>query len=238
MKRDRYFYSITSFVLLLLMLIGFRHFLLDGKDGDGEEIGRPILTLVIIHGSCLMLWVILFFVQSVLIASKNRQLHMKLGWAAAAIALAIAVTGPFVATFAPRLHPTMPLFTMTYRQFILPMYTEIFVFTTFVALGLWYRKRPAVHRTLMLLATLSVASGSTSRIGFIDHLYTFPYHISLFGPVIVLGVLILLVQTIITRSFDKWFATGFAAFAAVYVTVMNVAVSESWTRIAERIAPG
>src|SRR5476651_1187396 len=103
MKRDRYFYSLTSLVMLALMLMGFQKFYLEGKEANGRDVPHGILTLVIIHGVALTIWVVLFFVQSLLIAPKNRQLHMKLGWVAASVALIIAASGPLVSIAAPRL---------------------------------------------------------------------------------------------------------------------------------------
>jgi hypothetical protein len=238
MKRDRYFYSITSFVMVLLTLIGFHSFYLGGREVGGNPIPQPILTLVIIHGIALSVWVFLFFVQSVLIASRNRQLHMKLGWAAAAVALVIAVSGPLVAIAAPRLNPGAHLFGMTYRQFILPMLTEIAVFTVFVSLGLSFRKRPAIHRSMMLLATLSIISGATSRTDFIRAIFGHGGWVGLFGPALVMGVAVMVIRTMTTRPFDRWFAAGLAGMAFVYIAAMNLAVGEPWSRIAERIARG
>ncbi len=239
MKRDRYFYSITSLVMVLLLLVGFRKFFLEGKESSGSGIPQPILILVTIHGLALTIWVVLFFVQSVLIATRNRSVHMKLGWVTAADALVVAITGPLVAIAGPRLRPGAHLFGMTYPQFMLPMLTEITAFTVFVALGIVYRAKPAIHRSMMLLATLSIISGATSRTDFISSLFgSHTGLIEFFGPVFCLGALILLVRTIMTRSFDRWFAAGFAGLSCTYVAAMYLAVGDSWSRIAVRIAQG
>ncbi len=238
MKHDRYFYSLTSFVLLVLMLIGFQKFYLEGKEANGSDVPHSILTLVIIHGVALTIWVVLFFVQSLLIASKNRQLHMKLGWVAASVALIIAASGPLVAIAGPRLQPGRHVAGMTYRQFILPMFAEITAFTVLVALGLYFRKRPGIHRSMMLLATLSIISGATVRTHFISQLFGTHGWIGLFGPAFVLGAGILIIRTLMTRSFDRWFAAGYIGLICFYVAAMNLAVGESWTSIAERIARG
>lgn len=235
MKRDRYFYSATSFILLVLMLIGFQRFYFEGKEASGRDIPNAILAPIVIHGVALTMWVVLFFVQSLLIASKNRQLHMKLGWFAAAVALAIAVSGPFVAIAAPRIGPGRHVMGMTYPQFILPMLTEITAFTVFVILGLSFRKRPAIHRSMMLLATLSVISGATSRTHVINQVFGTRGWVGLFGPAFVLGAAIILIRSISTRSFDRWFAAGYTGLVCVYITAMNLAVGDSWSRIAAQI---
>ncbi len=79
MKKDRHFYSIASFVTLVLTMVGFSKFLLHGKESDNGPITPTILGLVIVHGVALLLWIVTFFVQSVLMAAKNRKLHMTLG---------------------------------------------------------------------------------------------------------------------------------------------------------------
>ncbi len=239
MRRDRYFYTITSFVMVLLLLTGFKRFFFEGKEASGKGIPDPILALVIIHGVSLTIWVVLFFVQSVLIAAKNRALHMKLGWATAADALVVSISGPLVAISAPRISPGAHLFGMTYSQFILPMLTEITAFTVFVALGIFYRKKAAVHRSMMLLATLSIISGATARTDFISGI--FGSHIGwveFLGPVFCLGAVILIFRTITTRSFDKWFAAGFAGLSCTYLAAMYLAVGDSWSHIALRITHG
>jgi len=238
-KADRYFYSVTSGFMLVLMLIGFKSFFLAGHKAGGRPIPESILGYVLVHGIALSLWVVLFFAQSVLIAAKNRKLHMKLGWITAAVAVIIAVTGPLVAVAAPRLRPSSHHFGMTYAQFILPMFVEIGAFSVFVLLGIAYRKRAAIHRSMMLLATLSVISGATARTDFIVTVFGKDNGwVGLFGPLLVLGGAILLVRTMMTRSLDRWYAAGYASLALVYITAMHVAVGPTWTQVAERIAGG
>lgn len=238
MRRDRYFYSATSFVMVLLLLAGFRRFFLEGKEAGGNAIPQPILALVIVHGTALTAWILLFFVQSVLIASRNRKVHMKLGWFAATVALVIAISGPLVAVAGARLDPGYHIFGMTYRQFILPMLSEIAAFTIFVVLGLSFRKRPDIHRSMMLLATLSIISGATARISFLRPFLGHTGWVELFGPAFALGALLAIIRTISTRSFDRWFVAGYAGLAFTYIMAMNLALGETWSRIAERIAPG
>jgi hypothetical protein len=235
---DRYFYSVTSFLLLTLTVIGFHRFYLGGRESDGGPIPPAIVPVVIVHGTALTLWVILFFVQSLLIASRNRALHMKLGWVAAAAALVIAVSGPLVAIGGVRASPKGHLFGMGYPQFLLPMLAEITAFTGFVALGLWYRRKPAIHRSMMLLATLSILSGSTSRTPFFRPFFGHVGWTGLFGPVAAIGAAILLARVIMTRRLDWSLAVGGAALACYYFTAMRLAIGDPWTELAHRIARG
>jgi hypothetical protein len=237
-KPDRYFYTTVASLFLILTAVGFHHFLLEGKEPEGGAIPTPILAIVIIHGLALLVWIVLFFVQSLLIASRNRSLHMKLGWVAAIDAALIALSGPLLAVNAIRTRPTVHLFGMTYPQFLLPMLTEIAAFTAFVALGLWFRRKPAVHRSMMLLATLSVLSGSTSRMGLFDPLFGTKGWAGIFGAVFAIAAVILVARCLLTRRIDWPLAVGATALGAVYAVVMRLALSDGWTEVAHRIARG
>src|SRR5579871_132246 len=96
-QRDRWFYSVAAFVVLFFLLAGFRRFYLEGKGFDGAKVPPAVLGFVLVHGLSLTLWVIFFFVQSLLIGTKNRLLHMKLGWGVAAVGAVVAVSGPVIA---------------------------------------------------------------------------------------------------------------------------------------------
>ena len=80
MKSDRLFYSTAGAVFLLLMLIGFRHFIAAGAHVDGSPIDPAIRPVVVLHGAAIAAWFVLFFAQALLITLRNRRLHMKLGW--------------------------------------------------------------------------------------------------------------------------------------------------------------
>lgn len=229
MKKDRYFYSIVSLTMLVLTSIGFSKFLMGGTESDDSEIPPAIKALVVVHGVALLLWIVVFFVQSVLIAVRSRKLHMTLGWGGVAIALVVILTSPVMATRAVRVRPMEHLFGMTYSQFLLVMYTEVLAFAVFVALAIAYRKKPNVHRSMIVLATLAVISGSTSRI---DVLYgAFGGHgwAGLFGVPIALGAVILAARMLLDRRFNAPFAAGYAALTAAYITVFSVAVGPWWT---------
>jgi len=80
------------------MLVGFRSFVASGTGVAGRVIDPIIFRLDLIHGLAIAAWFVLFFIQSLLIGTRNRRLHFKLGWSAVAVALAIAITGPWVAS--------------------------------------------------------------------------------------------------------------------------------------------
>ncbi len=59
-------------------------------------------------------------------------------------------------------------FGMEYRRFLLIMFTEIAMYTVFVTVGVLARKRPKIHRPMMLLASLTILAGATARMPFLS----------------------------------------------------------------------
>ena len=114
----------------------------------------------------------------------------------------------------------------------------VIIFALFVAVGVWQRKRPAIHRPMMLLATLSVLSAAVSRIDFINNLYVGTLWESLFGPffaTLILGALLLLAKCALTRSFDKWFTIGLGAQTLAFALTMQLATTPLWDHFASAL---
>jgi hypothetical protein len=232
-QQDRWFYTVASSILLFFLLAGFRHFYLEGKGFDGNKVPPAVLGIVLVHGLSLSLWVLLFFVQSLLIGSKNKLLHMKLGWGTAAVGAVVAVSGPCVAVISVRFRGDMPIFGMTYSQFMLPMFLEMAAFASFVLLGLSFRKKNLeAHRAMMVLATLAIISGATARTEFVSNLLGETTWWGLFGGPFILGAAFLAVRSFLIRRFDRPLALGYAALVTVYVTGVYVAVTPAWARVA------
>jgi asparagine N-glycosylation enzyme membrane subunit Stt3 len=153
---------------------------------------------------------------------------MKLGWSVLVIASMIAVTGPLVAIRSIRLAPSQVIFDWPGPQFLLIMYTEIALYVVFVAIGVFNRKRPRIHRPMMLLASLVILTGATGRIPLINSTFGIHHWMALFGPVVSLGAVLLLVRMAMTRRFDREFAAGLAALVVVTVVASGLAVTNVW----------
>ena len=235
MKRDRYFYTCAGAVFLVLIVLGFRHYIFGGRLPNGAPILPGMLTAIVVHSTAVFAWFLLFFVQALLIPTQNRKLHMKLGWAGVAIAAAIAVTGPYVALCETRLEPG-PVFDWPDLSFLLVMLTEIALFTVFVTIGVLNRKRPRVHRPMMLLASLSLISGATARIPLTHAIFGRHQWMALHGPVAVLGVALLLVRWALTRKLERPFAVGYAALMVVTLAASHLALTNVWTHFAAVLA--
>ncbi len=227
MKRDRFFYTAAAAIFLVLIVIGFRHYIFGGRLVNGNPIEPAMLAAVVVHSSAIFAWFLLFFVQSLLISTQNRRVHMKLGWSVLVIASTIAVTGPFVALRSTRLE-NMSVFDWPARPFLLVMLAEIALYLVFVAIGVLNRKRPRIHRPMMLLASLSLISGATARIPLVNSIFGLHLWVALFGPVTALGGLFLLVRWAMTRSFEREFAAGYAALVAVTLIVSRMAMTNVW----------
>lgn len=232
MKADRMFYTAAGALFLLMMAVGFHSFA-HGQGQGGRVIDPSIFSLVALHGMAIAAWYVLFFVQSLLITVRKRKLHMTLGWAAIAIGLTIAVTGSLVAIRSVQVTPPQfVFFGLLYSRFLLVMLVEIALYTSFVAVGLVVRKQPKKHRAMMLLASLSLLAGATARMSFLDPVFGHAGWVGLFGAVFLLGAVLLLVRFAMTRSFEPWFAGGYAVWVIAFIAAENLALTQAWSRMA------
>ena len=222
--------------MLLLMLVGFKAFYLSGEGMGGRQIAESIVLLVGIHGAFLTAWVILFLSQALLVATRNQRIHMRLGWSAIPIGLGVAISGFMVAIESVRMSPDFAFFGMAYRQFLLVMFVEMAVFTLFLSLGLMVRKKHrAVHRAMMLLATLSIMAGATVRIPVLFPIYGEVGWLGLFGPILTLGAVFVVLHSVLLKSVDRWLAAGYAAMAFAFIAATEFASSDCWSGIANAV---
>lgn len=235
MKVDRFYYCFAGGAFVLIMLLGFHPFWLHGTHFDGSPIDRSIFWLVLVHGVAIAAWFVLFLVQALLIAARNRNVHMTLGWSAIVIGVAIACTGTMVAIRSVRLTPGFLFFDMEYPRFLLAMFTEMAIFMLFITAGILTRKKPRIHRTMMLLTCLTILPGATARIPMLYSIFGHSGWRGLFGPVFVLGLMLLLIRFALTRRFDPWFAGGFATLVVTYIASTDLSLTETWSRMATRI---
>jgi hypothetical protein len=233
-KSGRYFYSVAAVIMFTLMLAGFHPFYLRGEGMGARKISPQLLTLVVMHGSAMTAWVILFMVQSLLIPARKLRVHMKLGWVAVAAAIVVTVSGFMIAIQSVRQVPTLPFWGMAYRQFLMVMLAEVSLFTAFVVAGVLSRKKPKIHRSMMLLATLSILAGATVRMPVLFPIFGEGDWSGIFGPIFTLGGVFLLARSVVGR-FDRWFAAGYALMIVFYIAACKFAVSDAWGHIAQAI---
>ncbi|MEC4749794.1 hypothetical protein [Methylomicrobium sp. Wu6] len=236
LNRARLFYTGAALILLLLMLIGFQQFFLHGKAYPGREIAPQIRTLIILHGLTMSAWIFLFLIQPLLIVSRNHRIHRMLGKIGAALAACIFVLGLRAGIEATRIAPPdMVIWGLTPKQFMAVPIISIVVFVGFVAVGVWNRRRPEVHRPMLLLATLAAMPAAISRIESVSALYRGTVWETFLGPpfgMLVVGALFLFIKWLLTRSADRWYATGYAVLALISVLIMRIARTDVWDQFA------
>jgi hypothetical protein len=231
----RMFYFLSACLLLFIVVIGFKQFYLHGRASDGGPVTQAILPLVVLHGVAMSSWIVLFVVQSSLIVRGNRKLHMSLGVAGALLAALLVVVGLTTAIASVHYNPDSYKQLWGARRFLSSMIVNILGFGILAGIGLNYRRRPEIHRPMMLLATLFVAGpAGLFRIPFIMNPVMGAIH-SIFAtwvPMLILGTLLLVFKAAMTRSWDRYFAAGFAGI--VFACVLQVFVSNTawWYRLA------
>jgi uncharacterized membrane protein YozB (DUF420 family) len=166
LKVDRWFYIGTAVFMLLLSASGFGPSFVDASKRNA-----PPTSLVLTHGLAAAAWLFLFLAQATLVATRRTAVHRRVGRAGPVIAALMIVLGYItVIEFAKRgydlsgdvqrapLPPGIP--PPTGEQFVAGMLGPLVGVVNFgilIAVGLWFRNRPEVHKRLMLLAVVSLA---------------------------------------------------------------------------------
>lgn len=154
---QRRFYTMAAWTAAAIVVLGFaKTYYLK------VFFGTPSLSpLFHIHGLVMSLWIVLFIIQTQLVASHKVTLHKKLGMFGGLVAVSVLVVGFLGAVTAARLgrSPGPPPLV-----FLVVPIGDLVVFATMVGLGLGYRARLDIHKRLMLLSCIGILGAAIARI--------------------------------------------------------------------------
>ena len=134
----------------------------------------PFPLLFHVHGALFTAWMLLLVLQVSLAASRRIALHRRVGLIGGLLVAPMLVTGSMAAIAAARgqgpisaavargeltrVGPGFP----PLEGMVVPL-TTMLLFGVFAGAGLSYRKRPDVHKRLMLLATIAMLPAAIGR---------------------------------------------------------------------------
>jgi hypothetical protein len=155
---DRIFYTGMAAAFAATVFVGFAptYFL---KDYFGSP---PLSLLVHAHGLAFTAWLLLFFTQTVLVASRRVDLHRKLGVVGAVLAAILVILGVATTIGSIRANHTPP--GIDPRSFLALPFFDMLTFAILVGVGITFRKRPETHKRLMLLATIAMLDAAIGRL--------------------------------------------------------------------------
>lgn len=237
-RMERQFYLLASCAILIFVALGFKQFYLHGRAFAGRPITQQIAPLVAVHAIGMFTWVIFLIVQSSLVVSGNRKLHMSLGVGGAVLAGFLVVVGLSTGVLSVHYRPHDFAYFGGARHFLIIPLTDILGFGVLVAVGFKNRRRPEIHRPMMWLATLFAMAAALARISFIRGpvgaaLHGTPYVLlTSWLPMLTLGLLLGLVKWVMTGSWDRYFARGWATIACVCLLQVFVANTAAWDHLA------
>src|SRR5512140_423922 len=153
------FYAWVAVAAALIIFAGFaRTSYLRSSSG-----APPLSPLLFAHGVVMTSWMVLFIAQVLLVAVRQTALHRRMGGVGMLLGVLVIVVGVAAPIDAGRrgasTTPAVPaLVFMAIPLFDMP------VFSGLMGVALWKRRRPDIHKRLMLLATLALLTPGIARI--------------------------------------------------------------------------
>jgi hypothetical protein len=225
--REKRFYLIAAILFPVIVLIGFgRTYYLKAFTS-----APPLASyLVEIHGAIMTAWVLLFIAQVYLIRSKNIKVHQKLGFAGVGLGVLILVAGFFTAIAAAKNGAVSTPVNVDRMSFLaVPMF-DLLMFAILFGAAIYYRKRAANHKRLMLLTAINFLPPAIAR-------FPIPGLLDL-GPPVFFGVptLIMIFAVIYDRvqngKFNKVFVYGSLLLFISYPLRLALSGTDAWQAFA------
>src|SRR5207237_8489703 len=115
------------------------------------------------HGLVFTSWLALFLRQTTPVAAHRTDIHRRLGILGGVIASLMILIGFSTAVIRASQGAT-PVPGVSPLSFLVVPLGDILVFSILVGAGFYYRRRPDVHKRLMLLATISILAAAIARL--------------------------------------------------------------------------
>lgn len=219
---DRGLFLAAAIVFPLLVLIGyFKTYYFRAFFADVAPLAS---SLVHIHGLVMTTWVIYFVAQVALVRSKNLKLHMSMGFAGIGLAAIVVVTGMMTAWDAHITRATAPGGLNPHSFFIVPTLDMLFFVVLFSG-AIYYRKRPAEHKALMLMTAINFIPAAVARIPLLPPDL---FIIQALGIPMVIGIACLVWHSVKHKQINRVFAIALAAFSISGPLRVVVSGTDAW----------
>jgi hypothetical protein len=108
-------------------------------------------------------WLVLFVTQTTLVAAHRTDIHRRLGIVGGVLAVLMILLGVTTAIIRAKQGAT-PIPEVSPLSFLVIPLGDMFVFSILIGAGFYYRRRPDVHKRLMLLATIAILGAAIARL--------------------------------------------------------------------------
>ena len=222
---DRLFFSLAGLWFVTLTFVGF------SPTFYFRALPEPLPTHQIVHGVVYSTWIVLFLVQALLISTHRVRWHVRLGAASAFLLILMIPVGFHVV-----LVKTAAGFkSVDEAGFNLTGLTLGF---TFAFAGLANRRRPSVHKRLMLFATMMLTVAAADRVALVfglEEVRLFRKLLALTPGVALVGYDALLRRRILLLSVSSlalvWLVVWFIISDLVFLHPAGEAIIRALTRV-------
>jgi len=230
-QTDRSFYMGMAMAAVAAIFVGFaRTFFLRGYIAPAGQ--ADLSPLLLTHGVVATTWIVLFAIQTSLIAVRQVSLHRRLGMVGGAVAIVMVAVG--ILTAVDALRRGVAPFGIDPRSWVLFPLVGIISYAGLVTTALVLRRRPQSHKRLMLLATIGLLNPALGRLAA-------PLATNLFGfMALAAGLTDLFLLAVVFRDLQTrghvsravlW--GGLTVFAVPFVLVLSG--TPAWLAFADRL---
>ncbi|PYS07723.1 MAG: hypothetical protein DMG17_30200 [Acidobacteria bacterium] len=184
--------------------------------------GSPLSPLVHLHGILFTSWILLFVLQTMLVAGHRVNTHRRLGLALLPLAAAMIVVGVLTSITGLRLGHNAVGAPDPVAFLAVPL-GEMVIFPILIAFGVYYRQRKEAHKRLMLLATLSLLTAPLGRLPIVGGL---PLAVALVYAALVLAGLIY--DRIAYGRFNRVYLAGAMALWVSVPVRLAIGATQVW----------
>lgn len=222
---DRVFFSLAGLWFVALTVVGF------SRTFFFRALPEPLPTHLIVHGVVYSAWVALFLAQALLISTRHVRWHMTLGVGSIFLLMLMIPVGFYVVLIKAAAGDK----SVDQAGFNLTGLTLGF---SFAFVGLAFRKRPLLHKRLMLFATLMLTTAAADRVAIVfglDDVRFFRKLLAIAPGIAMVGYDALFVRRMFFFSLSLlalvWLVTWFVVSDVVFLHPVGEAIVRTVTRL-------